>query len=376
MLDPFPFAAPPILAKLAQPFADYFSLTTLPLHLHEVLFAFTIYSIVNNYIAPAVSTRLFPTIYPHFNSRTKLNWDVHVVSLVQSCLINTMALWVMWYDKERADMNWKEKVWGYTGASGLIQGFATGYFVWDLCITTVNVKIFGLGMLAHAVSALFVFSLGFRPFLNFYGPTFILYELSSPFLNIHWFCDKLNMTGSKIQLYNGMALLFTFFSCRLIWGSYQSFYVFGDVYRAIASGGMFTHDTEAGTTARAPSYDAQSEIMRFAANRRVPVWLAISYLGANITLNSLNWFWFAKMIETVRKRFDPPLGTKRPDKKLEKEHTMVEGVDVETDADVDAEMVPIKVTGMDGVKLSRSIHANGRKIVEVEKKEVRSRRRG
>ena len=42
-----------------------------------------------------------------------------------------------------------------------------------------------------------------RPFVNYYAPTFILYELSSPFLNIHWFCDKLNMTGSKIQLYNG-----------------------------------------------------------------------------------------------------------------------------------------------------------------------------
>lgn len=58
-------------------------------------------------------------------------------------------------------MRWEEKVWGYTGASGLIQGFAMGYFLWDLVITGMNLGIFGLGMLAHAVSALFVFSLGF-----------------------------------------------------------------------------------------------------------------------------------------------------------------------------------------------------------------------
>jgi len=35
----------------------------------------------------------------------------------------------------------------------------------------------------------------------------------------------------------------------------------------------------------------------------VPLWLAGAYLAANLTLNSLNFFWFNKMIETVLKRF-------------------------------------------------------------------------
>ena len=52
--------------------------------------------------------------------------------------------------------------------------------------------------------------------MNYYGCVFLLYELSTPFLNIHWFCDKLNLTGSKIQLYNGFLLLGTFFLCRLV----------------------------------------------------------------------------------------------------------------------------------------------------------------
>jgi hypothetical protein len=34
------------------------------------------------------------------------------------------------------------------------------------------------------------------------------------------------------------------------------------------------------------------------------------YLASNITLNSLNIFWFGKMVQTIRSRFDPPLGTK------------------------------------------------------------------
>jgi len=272
-------------------------------------------------------------------------------------------------------MGWEEKVWGYTGASGMIQAFAGGYFLWDLCITTVNVNIFGWGMLAHAVSALFVFSLGFRPFLNFYGPTFILYELSSPFLNIHWFCDKLNLTGSKVQLYNGMALLFTFFCSRLLWGSYQSLRVAYDVYRALTSSSTNLPLHFAAKTARAHSLSADSEIMRFAGNRPMPLWLAVGYLGANLTLNGLNWVWFGKMIETVRKRFDPPLGTKGTKKGIIKEPVLVEGIDVETDADAGADGVPIRISGQDEVGLARGVDEKGRRSVEAEKTAVRSRRR-
>jgi hypothetical protein len=64
-------------------------------------------------------------------------------------------------------MDWRERVWGYTGAAGMIQGMATGYFLWDLCITGMHVGVFGWGMLAHALSALTVFSFGFVSSLFF-----------------------------------------------------------------------------------------------------------------------------------------------------------------------------------------------------------------
>lgn len=335
MHDPFPFAPPAWLVRLVQPFADYFSLKTLPLHIHEVLFAFLLYHGTNKLVSPAFSNLFFPRRYKAFNTRTKLNWDVHIVSFVQSTLICGLALWVMWVDDERREMNYLGKVHGYTGASGLIQAFAGGYFVWDLMITLQNMHIFGPGMLAHAISALFVFSLGFRPFVNYYAPTFILYELSSPFLNIHWICDKLNMTGSKVQFYNGIILLFTFFGCRLCWGTYQSVRVFYDVYRAIFSPHLALDDPTFGKFSNGTVADAasipQSDIMRFAGDRDVPVWLAGCYLASNLVLNGLNWFWFSKMIETLRKRFDPPLGTRTAeDKTKESEVVLVEGTHVET----------------------------------------------
>ena len=171
-----------------------------------------------------------------------------------------------------------------------------------------------------------------RPFVNFYAPTFILYELSSPFLNIHWFCDKLNLTGTKLQFYNGIILLLTFFSCRLVWGSYQSLRVFYDVYRALKAG----HATLAPDFEKLNNRTAgveltpEGEIMRFADDASVPLWLAFCYLASNFTLNGLNWYWFGKMIETLRKRFDPPFGTRVPEaKEVEtKEPVLVEGINV------------------------------------------------
>ncbi|KAF2749776.1 DUF887-domain-containing protein [Sporormia fimetaria CBS 119925] len=329
MRDPFPLSPPSWAYTYVQPLASKLSLQALHLHIHEVIFAFLLYHVTNRYISPWLGRTFFPRVYASFNPRTRLNWDVHVVSFVQSTLINILALWVILSDDERATMSWQEKIWGYTGGSGLIQGFAMGYFVWDLWITVMNLKVFGIGMLAHAVSALFVFSLGFRPFVTHYAPIFILYELSSPFLNIHWFCDKLNMTGSKLQLYNGILLLLTFFSARLVFGTYQSIRVFTDIYTALTSDG-FAYELDGKHATGA--HDA--DIMQFAMHERhVPLWLAGCYLASNLTLNGLNWFWFGKMIETLRKRFDPPFGTRKtiqmPEKPAE-EDFLVEGTHLET----------------------------------------------
>jgi hypothetical protein len=117
-------------------------------------------------------------------------------------------------------------------------------------------------------------------------------------------------------------LLLTFFCCRLVWGTYQSVRVFADVYRAL------TQDQTALLK------EPESDLIFFAGDKAVPLWLPACYLLSNLTLNGLNWYWFGKMIETLRKRFDPPLGTRKPEELTEKvpaeESVLVEGTDIET----------------------------------------------
>ena len=161
MRDPFPFPPIPALSKAVEPLADLLSFPTLPLHIHEVVGATIFYTFVHTVVSPVLSTKLFPQFYPRNNRAKKANWDAHVVSLIQSVLINGLALWTIFADEERKNMDHEQRVWGYTGASGMVQALACGYFIWDLGITLLNLDIFGLGLLAHAVSALTVYSFGF-----------------------------------------------------------------------------------------------------------------------------------------------------------------------------------------------------------------------
>lgn len=160
MLDPIP---PPSdwLRAIVEPWVLRFNLPALADHFHEVSTVFIAYLFTHYILSPWLSPKLFPSHYPNLNRRTKLNWDVHVVSLVQSTFINAVALWVLFVDEERKSMTSGERVLGYTGSCALISSLAVGYFIYDLIISTIYVKVFGLGMLFHAISALWVFSFGF-----------------------------------------------------------------------------------------------------------------------------------------------------------------------------------------------------------------------
>lgn len=277
MRDPF-FSPPTPLFHITKPLATAVGLTTLPRHVHEVAIAYSVYTFLFTVVSPSISSR-FPS-YRRLPKRSQVDWNVRVVSTIQSTFITACALYILSIDRRRSALNWYERIWGYDGASGMVQGLAAGYFLWDLQVSAVHLDVLGVGSLVHAISALLVTGIGFRPFVNYYGLNFILYEASTPFLNGHWFFDKLQMTGSSAQLYNGIVLIGTFFCARLAWGTYQSIRVYQDLWKAW---------TYAGSNATP-----------------LPFWLAVMFAGSNSALCVLNYYWFGKMVTAVRSRFTTP----------------------------------------------------------------------
>jgi hypothetical protein len=160
MHDPF-FPPLPALQKLVTPVCNALHLYSLPLHIHEILSAFAIYYVIFEYLAPPLSGFFLSKQYTGLSRESKLRWNMHCVSMVQSVTICVLALWVTAADEERRTMNHEERMWGYTGAAGMVQAFATGYFLFDLSVMIRYLDVFGLGMLTHASSCLITYTLGF-----------------------------------------------------------------------------------------------------------------------------------------------------------------------------------------------------------------------
>ena len=119
---------------------------------------------------------------------------------------------------------------------------------------------------------------------------------------------------------------------------------------------------------------ADDEVMRFAGEFVVPGWLAWVYLGSNIVLNTLNFYWFGKMIETVRKRFQAPKDKK--DGLEMSEGVLIEGL-------VDSSTIITEVTDGSAVVVDGEVcdkgnirvgYVGGKNVLEMEQTEARRRR--
>jgi hypothetical protein len=159
MLDPF--IPPRRLVQALQPLSSLLYLKTFPLHAHEILLSWASYHVIQTTVAPLISKCLFPKAYSEWSRKTRINWDSRLVSLLQSSVISSAALYVIFNDRERSAMDWKGRIWGYTGAGGMVQGFAAGYFLWDIVVSVRYLDVFGPFTLAHALSAFCITMLGF-----------------------------------------------------------------------------------------------------------------------------------------------------------------------------------------------------------------------
>ncbi|KAF5102052.1 hypothetical protein D0Z00_000512 [Geotrichum galactomycetum] len=261
--DPFAsFKIPGLGAAVKPLFGDYLGYTILPDHVEEVIFAAFFYHAIY-LVSSIVSPRLVKG-YNSLSRRTQLNFDIHVVSHVQAILILALSF-PLFGDADLA----KDRIYSYTPYAGFVSAMAVGYFVWDTYICIRYFKMFGLGFAIHGIGALFVFLQSMRPLLLSYSPHFLLFELSTPFLNVNWFASHLpeGSISFGVQKINGLFLMATFFSTRIIWGFYQAFSVVSDLF--------------------------------FGAADYVPVhplWASIGVCASNLALDVLNVYWFYKMV--------------------------------------------------------------------------------
>jgi hypothetical protein len=195
----------------------------------------------------------------------------------------------------------------------------------------------------------------------------------------------------------------SFFCCRIVWGLYNSFYIFKAIFTAYST--VANHSAEPGLlgndgferTKRSNDisiyYDEAGQDRAFMGEKYLPLWLPIVYLASNLVLNALNIWWFGKMIATIRSRFDPPFGTKgvgkpvkhwEPEEKLRKAKNQLTGTgggSVKAARERAEQVMGAAAADPDPdqkIEVERGVFADGHKSVEVTgttRRSARSRRK-
>lgn len=233
-------------------------------HWHEAIF-FAIFFHVIMLIAPLINGYFFGQFYKDLSQKdpkTKLNYDIRIVGIIQATMSVGFCIPMFLHPLYE-----QEPVTGSYPFAAFVTSFAVGYFIWDLfycCILYYD--MFGLEYLFHAFGALVVFGTTWIPFCQPFLCAFLIFELSTPFVQLHWMFTRSpkGMWSDKLITINGVFLITTFFLSRIIWGVYATF---------------------------------KSLILCWPHRFSYPFWLLPLIYILNLGFQFLNFMWFSKMIK-------------------------------------------------------------------------------
>lgn len=259
-------------------------------NLHEIILSFLGYFVLYQYIAGPVLDMIVPIFFigsKRKNQMTKwkdlkqskkskdkqlyLNFKIHVVTMVQ-CIISIL-LTVPTLNL-RFDLNiltFQDEF------ISMLSSVTIGYFLWDLYVCLRWFDLFQFEFLLHAVCSLFVFVSSLAPNYQNYVSKFLLFELSSPFVNINWlFSTLIKEFECDIPMLfnalNGVLLIVVFFLVRIVWG-WSCITILG--YQILAKKWIF--------------------------DPRFPKLVMLLTFLINMALNTLNCVWLSKMVKIAMK---------------------------------------------------------------------------
>lgn len=233
-------------------------------HWHEIAFFAVFYHVVM-ILAPLVNSRVFGKFYDELaitDKKTKLNYDIRVVGIVQAILAVCFCIPMFLHP-----MFTENPIRGTYPFAGFVGSFTVGYFVWDLIYCCVfNFDLYGFEFLFHAFGALIVFGTTFLPFCQPFLCAFLIYELSTPFVQLHWMFTRSpkGMWSDKLITINGLFLIVAFLFVRIIWGVYATI---------------------------------KSIFLCWPQREYYPIWVLPTVYVLNLGFQFLNFMWFSKMIK-------------------------------------------------------------------------------
>ncbi|CCD24345.1 Tda4p NDAI_0D00310 [Naumovozyma dairenensis CBS 421] len=241
-------------------------------HAHEIVYSFLFYLTCSALIAPMINKFIFGKHYTSIKDKNiKIDFNVHTVSMIQA-IISMIIIYPTLFLPNDNTLNITTYHHHYTS---MVASLTLGYFIWDLLVCLKHFKLYGFQFLGHAVGALYVMIIALKPFCQPWIGKFVLYEASTPFVNINWFIIQLTDPITKkcviptwVNVLNGLMLLVVFFLVRIAWGTLATLMIVKNMWHV---------------------------------KHQIPLISAFILMSINVLLNGLNFVWFSKMIKIAKK---------------------------------------------------------------------------
>jgi len=169
--------------------------------------------------------------------KLQLRWNNRVTSTLHAALIAPCCLhaFLLAHDPDHL-ASLSSRIFGCNPEAAFLASISAGYFTWDTLTYLTYLLINRTGDVevsefVHSFVCWMAYLITLRPFVLYYGMFFLAFELSTPFVNFHWFMDKLRISNeSPVKLINGILVVVLFFGARIVFGFYYSYKVVQDLY--------------------------------------------------------------------------------------------------------------------------------------------------
>lgn len=174
--------------------------------------------------------------YRHLPAKLQLRWDNRVASTLHALIIVPGCLHAFFFAYDTQNLTPHTAILGCNSEAMVWACVSAGYFTWDsltylLYVAARRTDDVEVGEFVHAFVCWLAYLLTMSPFVQYYAMFFLAYELSTPFVNFHWFMDKYLVPNSNpIKLLNGILLVVCFFLARIAFGFYYSYAIVRDLY--------------------------------------------------------------------------------------------------------------------------------------------------
>ena len=218
----------------------------------------------------AAFTGAYAELRPHVQRELR----VSIIALLHALVASLLGGSIVAFPDEQMD---RDMYYGASERSTWMLSISCGYFMWDVFIC-LSAKKLDLGFLFHGVTCFTCYLVAQAPFLNYHAAWFLLFELSTPFMQVR---QILLMTGQKkSEAFGLVQTMFgvSFVVVRLVLGLPQSALVHSMLLPAL---------------------------LEWEEGQGVVVHSAFAWwyvLVCNVGLNLLNIFWASLMLKKFAKK--------------------------------------------------------------------------